>query len=341
MKKKFLILYASLFFFYNFIALEAKEEPIPIVTQESSTIAHTQDRMHLRNEIIRTISEARQSIFILTFTLSDPEILLLLNEQANNGLNVTIVIDKEHQLPILSLGNHKIEVLTRLNGEGRVHHKILIVDEQYVWMGSANFTDSAFSNQENLMVGVSCSELAHFLQREIGVFRGTGKREPHAPSVFTLKEQTIRLGLLPHDGFPSKKNEALINKYSKGLLLEIIQNAKHKIQICMMLWTDLELANAIKNAYERGVEIEILANDFEGILPDLIKAGIQVRVNPSFSFMHNKFMYVDHAILVNGSANWSKSSFSRNDESYIVLDPLTIEQQEVLDSYWKYLWPDR
>lgn len=339
MKKTFLSLCVSLFCFWNFITLEAQEEPNQIV--ESVTIAHTQDRMHLRGEIIRTISEARRSILILTFTLSDPEILLLLNQKANDGVDVTVVIDKEHRLPILSLANNKIQILTRSSGEGRVHHKILVVDEQYVWIGSANFTDSAFSSQENLMICVSSSELAHFLQREAEVFRGIAKRDPHTPPVFTVREQTIRLGLLPHDGFPPKKNEEFINKYSKELLLEIIQHAKHKIQISMMVWTDLELANAIKNAYKRGVKIEVLAADFGGILPDLIKAGIQVRVNPSLSFMHNKFMYVDNAILVNGSANWSKSSFTRNDESYIVLDPLKIEQQELLDSYWNYLWPNK
>lgn len=289
--------------------------------------------MHLRDEIMRTISEARQSILILTFTLSDPEILSLLNQKANDGIDVTVVIDKEHRLPILSLANTKIQVLTRSSGEGRVHHKILVVDEQYVWIGSANFTDSAFSSQKNLMVGVFSSELAHFLHREIEIFRGTAKRDPYTTPAFIVGEQVIRLGLLPHDGFPPKKNEELINKYSKGLLLEIIQKAQHKIQISMMVWTDLDRANAIKNAYKKGVAVEVLAADFGGLLPDLIKAGIQVRVNPSLSFMHNKFMYVDNAILVNGSANWSKSSFTRNDESYIVLDPLTTEQQELLDSY--------
>ena len=85
--------------------------------------------------------------------------------------------------------------------------------------------------------------------------------------------------------------------------------------------------------------MEILAADYDGVFPELIYAGINVQINPKLGLMHNKFMYVDNTILVNGSANWSSSSFTRNDESFIVINKLTEEQQNYLDMYWNYLWP--
>ena len=108
----------------------------------------------MRQEILHPITEAEHSILILTFTLSDPKIMSLLKQKAQEGVDVTVIIDKDHLQPILGLKGDNFHIYTRLYGEGRVHHKILVIDEEYVWIGSANFTESAYSKQENLMVGI-------------------------------------------------------------------------------------------------------------------------------------------------------------------------------------------
>lgn len=313
---------------------EALTEADPI------SIIHSQDRKSLREEIVKTIKNAEQSILVLTFTLSDPEIIELLHQKANEGINVKVIIDKDHMQPITAQSNSKIQLVTRLQGEGRVHHKILVVDEKYVWMGSANFTKAAYATQENLMIGFFSQALAQVIYKEADVFCGLTTRSVHTPPVFFIGEQIIHMGLLPHDGFPSKNCESAINASSKKLLLTLIEEAKDTLYISMMAWTDLDLAHAVKEAHKRGVQIKILAADYEGVIPQLMQEGINVGVNASFTLMHNKFMYIDHKILVNGSANFSKSSFTRNDESYIVINQLTSEQKKILDNYWNYLWPN-
>lgn len=304
-------------------------------------LCHTQDRQQLRESLMNSMEQAQKSILIFTFTFSDSEMIKLLNKKAEEGVEIIIVIDKEHRLPLTTQGSSKLQILTRQKGEGRVHHKILVVDDQYIWIGSANFTKAAYDSQENLMLGIYSPNLADFLQKEATVFRGTKIREPILPLVIEIEDQYIYLGLLPHDGFPPKANEVLINRYSKDLLLNLIHGADKSIFIAMDVWTDADLANAVKSAHKRGVLVKILAGDFEGIIPDLMRFGIDVRVNNRFSMMHNKFMYADRNILVNGSANWSKSSFTRNDESFIVLQGLNELQQIYLDDYWLYLWPEK
>lgn len=326
---KNILVYAALLFS---VCLQAN-----VHTSDTVAIFHTQDRTTLKDEIQKSIRDAKKSILIFTFTLSDAETIRLLNQKVNEGVDVTVVIDKEHRLPINQLGDAKIQVLSRLTGEGRVHHKALIIDQELVWLGSANITESAFMNQENIMLRLVSSDLAEHLHKEKEVFQNKRRRVVHTSPFFLLSSQEVAFGLLPHDGFPAKKVEASINKASKELLLQTIRTASSSIQLAMMVWTDTSLAEAVIQAHKRGVNVQVVAQDLGGVVPQLQQAGIKVVVNPRFHLMHNKFMYIDHKTFVNGSANWSKSSFTRNDESFVILYDLTADQQLLLDSYWEYL----
>lgn len=300
-------------------------------------LSHTQDRSTLRHEIIETLQSAQESILILTFTLSDPEILQILNEKADSGVSVSVIIDKDHLLPAFQYLGSKSEIVTRQTGEGRVHHKILVVDRKVTWIGSANFTSSAFNAQENLMIKLQSEELAAQIHLEADVFRQKASRQASPPFQTLIEGQTVHFALLPHDGFPRKKVEGYINDSAKQKLIAQMDNAQNSIQVAMMVWTDLDLIRAALRAHQRGVQVEVVAEDLGGELPQLIRAEIHVIDNPKLGLMHNKFMIVDQSSFVNGSANWSKSSFSRNDESFLIIENLTSTQQEVLQSYWNYL----
>lgn len=299
---------------------------------------HTHNQKHLGVSIKETILRAEESILIFTFSLSDAEIIAALNKKASEGLKVTVVIDRDHLGEIMSHRVPNIEVVTRESGEGHLHHKILLVDETEIWIGSANFTKSAYETQENLMVRFSSIELAQYLNHEADVFRKISSRDEHGPLAISLFSQEIYFCLLPHDGFPAKKIEKSINDLSKQFLIKKIHQARSSIQIAMMVWTNNDLANAVIQAHQRGVKVQVVAPDFGGNLPKLMSAGIEVKVNPKLSFMHNKLMCIDNSILVNGSANWSQSSFTRSDESFIIVDPLTLEQSEVFTEYWGHLY---
>lgn len=310
-----------------------------VVLENQAQLYHSQDRKQLGQSIKNSILQAHESILIFTFSLSDPEIIAALNQQVLAGLTVTVVIDKDHLTEIKSQGLASIEVLTRTSGEGHLHHKILVVDGREIWIGSANFTTSAYKTQENLMVRFFSDRLGEYLQKEANVFRGSAVRTAQGPLLISLLDQDIYFCLLPHEGFPPRNVEKMTNALSKEFLLEKITQATSSLKIAMMVWTNNDLTNAVIQAHRRGVKVQIVVPDLTGNIPKLISAGIEVQVNPKLGLMHNKFMWVDETILVNGSANWSQSSFTRSDESFIVMDPLMPDQLEILKSYWNYLFP--
>lgn len=299
---------------------------------------HTQDKKHLGLSIKESILQAEKSILIFTFSLSDLEVIEALNQKANEGLKVTIVIDRDHLGEIKNYKAPTIEIVTRTTGEGHLHHKIMVIDERDIWIGSANFTKSAYETQENLMIRFSSSELAQYLIYEADVFRENSYRSAHGPLPISLQNQEIYFCLLPHDGFPPKKIEKSINDLSKQFLIQKIHQATTSIFIAMMVWTNNDLADAVILAHKKGIKVQVVAPDLGGNLPRLMAAGIEVKVNPHLSFMHNKLMCIDHHVLVNGSANWSQSSFTRSDESFVIVEPLTPEQTRIFTDYWNYLY---
>jgi len=306
----------------------------------TTQIWHTQDRSSLKKELMRQVEEAKESILIFTFTCSDPDFIALLEKKRKEGLDVCVVIDKDHMQPVLSKQHLGLEVVTRSSGEGRVHHKIAVLDTRRIWIGSLNFTESAYKQQENVMLSFDSPELAAFLEHEKNVFLNKAVRDDQMSREFIVDGMPLYFGLLPHDGYPAKKTESIINKESKKVLLNAIRSAESRLQIAMMVWTDPEISEAVCQAYARGVVVEVLSQDFGGEIARLKNIGIDVRINPKFSLMHNKFLIVDATTFINGSANWSKSSFTRNDESFVVLYDLTPELQNCLQEYWRYLWPE-
>lgn len=306
--------------------------------ERAAEIHHTEVRGELGKTIQESILQAEESILIFTFSLSDPGIIDALNAKAKEGIAVTVVIDRNHLAEINSKRVPGVEVLTRPSGEGHLHHKIVVIDQKEIWVGSANFTTSAYMTQENVMVRFISRELGAFLKGEADVFKGLSSRSSHEPLLIALKEQDVTFCLLPHDGFPPRPIEKAINDSAKKFLIHKIDEAKSTIRIAMMVWTNSDLAASVIRAKRRGVDVQVVAPDLGGSIPQLKSAGVTVRINPKLGFMHNKLMWVDDSVLVNGSANWSQSSFTRSDESFVVLEPMTPKQQEEFRLYWNYLF---
>lgn len=298
---------------------------------------HTQDKVTLGSTIKESLQQAKESILILTFSLSDSDVIRILNEKAESGLKVTLVVDKDHLTQVMVAKHPTIEVVTRRHGEGHLHHKILVVDHQEIWLGSANFTKAAFSSQDNFMVRFFSDELAALLEEEVDVFRAQKSRVVHGPLPIIFADQMLYFCHLPHEGFPALKVERAINVASKNFLLEKIQNAKFSLKIAMSVWTNADLTYAVLKAYARGVDVQVVSQDMQGSIADLKRAGISVTVNSKLTLMHNKMMSVDDQIFVVGSPNWSQSSFTRSDESFVVIEPILPHQLLIIHDYWNYL----
>ena len=113
-----------------------------------------QDKSSYR--IIQLIKNAKKSIYIPTFLITHTEISNELIKAHNRGIDIKIIMDAnnvytrntKHAL----LRQNKIPLKVE-NYAGKLHSKTMIIDDEYIVMGSMNFSNSGENkNDENTLI---------------------------------------------------------------------------------------------------------------------------------------------------------------------------------------------
>ena len=108
-----------------------------------------------------------------------------------------------------------------------------------------------------------------------------------------------------------------------------IDDAKTSIHLNVFSFTSKPIAEALIRAYDRGVNVLIVA-DRENLgnpnsaIPSLSEHGILVFIDDKHSIAHNKVIIVDDSLVFTGSFNISKAAEESNSENSIAIyDPIT------------------
>lgn len=106
-------------------------------------------------------------------------------------------------------------------------------------------------------------------------------------------------------------------------ICSLIASARSEIDICVFTITDDRLTSAILDAHGRGARIRIVtddekSDDLGSDAEQLLKAGIEIRIDRSPFHMHHKFAMFDRKLLLNGSYNWTRGAAVNNEENFVV-----------------------
>lgn len=134
--------------------------------------------------------------------------------------------------------------------------------------------------------------------------------------------------------FPCQENVTKLARY--------IKSAKKTLLICVFNLTNNDLADAIKDRWNAGVDVRIITDDEcmknkGNDCQHLADCGIPVRTDDAVQYhMHNKFMVVDSSFLLTGSFNWTFQAGKNNQENLLVVDhPFYIERYVTeFDKLW-------
>lgn len=103
----------------------------------------------ISNEILN----AKESIYVQAFALTDNQIIYQLKNAANRGVYVHILLDKTNTQEILNELNQSSIKAQIDHISGIAHNKVMIIDNHKVITGSFNFTKSADTrNAENVLL---------------------------------------------------------------------------------------------------------------------------------------------------------------------------------------------
>ncbi len=120
-------------------------------------------------KLVNLLNQAQSSIYFLAFSFTEDSLGEAMIQRAESGVLIKGVMDEEQ---VKSNQGSEFDAFRRLdfpvsidgNG-GQMHHKIMILDEEIVVVGSYNFTRSAEErNDENLLVIHSAEIAAEFLK---------------------------------------------------------------------------------------------------------------------------------------------------------------------------------
>jgi cardiolipin synthase A/B len=279
---------------------------------------------------ISTIRSAQQSIYMVIYSLTDQTVVQTLKEKSQEGIPVYIVCDAQASKGIGRLAGPHVTIIRRA-GKGLTHQKILIVDEKILLIGSANLTGDSLREHGNLVATLENESLAQALVQKIKTMDEDGNFTPLAHQEAKVGSQTVELWVLPDD------------KGAANRVKTLLRSAKKSIRVAMFTWTRTDFTQGLIQAAKRGVKVETVIDRYSGkgasakIVKMLAQAGIFVGLSTSKGLLHHKFAYIDENILINGSTNWTTSAFTKNDDCFLIIYPLTQPQQKQLNALWKVI----
>ncbi|MDO9300069.1 MAG: phospholipase D-like domain-containing protein [Anaerolineales bacterium] len=134
------------------------ETPNPRVTIDGTPIdVYFSPDDGVQASFVDLVNNAQQSIYFMAFSFTANEIGEAVRARADEGVTVAGVMETEQVNSNIGtefdpFNQARLDVL-RDGNEGQMHHKVMIIDENTVILGSYNFTNSAeIKNDETLIV---------------------------------------------------------------------------------------------------------------------------------------------------------------------------------------------
>ncbi|MDR2540067.1 MAG: phospholipase D-like domain-containing protein [Chlamydiales bacterium] len=294
------LLIGSLSLFFVWLVFASTTTTFP--SAENPLIFYSnQTRDDIKAVFYRSIKEAKSHVYLSIYGLTNTSFIHILKQK---GLNTPVEVYYD---PSASPGlNKKLNAscsLYPVKAKGLMHRKILILDKELVFLGSANFTPSSLLYHSNLVIGLYHPPLAHFLQNPLSSYYS-----------FKINQQQAEVFFLPTAG-----KEALAR------ILQLIDQAKITIDVAAFTLTHPLICDALISAKNRNVRLNVVLDGYSAkgaskkTLEKLQAQEIAVCTSLGAHLLHHKFCVIDEEILITGSANWTKAAFSKNADLLLVL----------------------
>ncbi|WP_190300505.1 phospholipase D-like domain-containing protein [Rufibacter hautae] len=131
-------------------------------------------------------------------------------------------------------------------------------------------------------------------------------------------------------------------------ILAFIGSATTSLKICVFTISDDRITNAILAAHRKGIDIQLLTDneklfDKGSDIRQLSQAGISTKIDNTPNHMHHKFAIMDHAHVLTGSYNWTRSAALYNHENILVTSDAHVvaDYSKEFNRLWKEMDPFR
>ncbi|MCA9832843.1 MAG: hypothetical protein KC435_02780 [Thermomicrobiales bacterium] len=257
--------------------------------------------------MLNEITNARCTIDINMYLLSDDVIIGALADAEERGVDVRVILERN---PFNTYGSQN-DVFVQLEGLGAEviwssgqfqysHAKYMIVDNQVLVVTNQNFTGAGFNS--NREFGIVTTDPA-FVAQANAVFLADWLREDAVVGITSLIVSPVN---------------------ARARIIELINGAEESVWLYAEVLRDEQFTQALDDAADRGVDVRVIVNpstDDEDVpyFLDAFDHGVQIRVQEK-PYVHAKLIIVDGTKALVGSQNYSYTSLDRNREIGMIVD---------------------
>lgn len=114
-------------------------------------------------------------------------------------------------------------------------------------------------------------------------------------------------------------------------IVDAIHSAQSSISVAAYAFTCPRIAEALRDAYRRGVDVKLLIDKSQlkekySQLSFLFKEGVPVFIDSAEGLAHNKIMLFDNRWVLTGSFNFTRAANSKNAENILLIDDPSLAQ---------------
>ncbi len=272
------------------------------------------------HNVTNAIAGAKKSVWLEMYLLTDRNVIRALEEAAHRGVDVRVMLEAH---PYGSGSSSAAETLDRLKAAGiqvettnpsfaLTHEKGMLVDAHTVFIMTANFTLSALggtSKIRNREYGIVDNN-PQDVQAVLGIFNGDWNRTA------------------AHFDDP---NLVVSPINSRNAFLSLINRAHSVLVIEAEEMNDMSIEQALGNAVQRGVRVQVILPALGASSGDSNSQGIQTLRQENVQmredahlYMHAKMIVVDGQRAFVGSENISAASLDQNRELGIIISDTTV-----------------
>ncbi len=131
---------------------------------------------------------------------------------------------------------------------------------------------------------------------------------------------------------------------ARKLVLDTIAGAKHSIQILAYAFQAPDIAQALVDAENRGVDVRVVVDKkrnrgkaSKAAMDFVTRNGVELRTNDRFHIHHDKTIIVDGNTVETGSFNFAPSAETVNSENVVVIRDMPEVARQYLE-HWQSRW---
>jgi cardiolipin synthase len=306
--------------------------PEPLSAKNPLQIHWQPGKWPLSVPLVAAIDRAQHSLDCAAFSFNHPEIHAAWQRAAERGVRVRL---RSHVPSSVGLPPTAF-VEEGPWDSGLFHAKVMIVDEQEVWISSANFSADGLSVQANLLVGLWSESLAQGIasslwNNNLHPTNSTRWNPLHTRLKVFERDVDVQVWVLPEPG-------------AQRAIFDWLRSAQSSICTAQYVLTSGALIEHLGEAARRGVAVDVVLSPPERRVTAVRQGLRQLRAQnllPTVwlrpSLCHHKMAWIDGTRLITGSANWTKAGWTVNREIVLMLDELPVELQKEMTRGWEKL----